>query len=141
MGSLMYGAARMVIEFDDRTLAHVQLVLCAKLRRGEAFFFSWKDAPSIGGGRSSVWIDRSIPLFFRFSSATRHVINHEWLETLTLTANSAQGMMLIEEPSGTGTPPAGIPASAHHMQSNVGTGSLGHPHKRSTMPTGAARST
>ncbi|SMQ74980.1 hypothetical protein [Agreia sp. VKM Ac-1783] len=44
MGKLIYGDAEIEIEFDDRALTHVQLVLGSKLRRGESFFFSWKDA-------------------------------------------------------------------------------------------------
>ena len=49
----------MEIQFDDRVLAHVQIVMSAKLRRGENFFFSWRDSPAVGDGRSAIWIDAS----------------------------------------------------------------------------------
>lgn len=90
----------MVVDFDDRTLAHVHLVINAKLRRGEGFFFTWKDDPAVGNGRSSIWLERSIPLFVSFSSGARHSINREWLDLLTISANTPQGMMLLNEPGG-----------------------------------------
>ena len=104
MGRLLYGDSALVIEFDDRTLTHVHLVINAKLRRGEGFFFSWKDDPAVGNGRSSIWLENSIPLFFKFSTSERHQINREWLEQLTVSANQPQGMFLLGEP-GRDTPP------------------------------------
>ena len=104
MGRLLYGDSALVIEFDDRTLTHVHLVIAAKLRRSEGFFFSWKDDPAVGNGRSSIWLENSIPLFFKFSTPTRHIINREWLEQLTVSANQPQGMHLLSEP-GRETPP------------------------------------
>ena len=83
-------------------LAHLQLVVGAKLRRREGFFFSWRDDPALGDGRSSIWLETSIPLYFRFSSPERHQINREWLEELSLSANNAQGLFLTTEP---GEPP------------------------------------
>ncbi|MCU1404041.1 MAG: ATP-dependent ligase [Glaciihabitans sp.] len=101
MGRLLYGDSGLVIEFDDRTLSHVHLVINAKLRRSEAFFFSWKDDPAVGNGRSSIWLESSIPLFFKFSTSERHTINREWLDALTTSANLPQGMYLTSEPGRT----------------------------------------
>lgn len=98
MGRLFYGVSGLAIEFDDRTLAHLHLVINAKLRRGEAFFFSWRDDPAAGNGRSSIWLDTSIPLYFKFTHSTRHAINRDWLEELTLSANQSQGLQLSPEP-------------------------------------------
>ncbi|HEY5229456.1 MAG TPA: ATP-dependent DNA ligase [Galbitalea sp.] len=98
MGKLLYGSSRVEIEFDDRVLAHLQLVLSPKLRRHEGFFFSWRDDPAIGDGRSSIWLETSIPLFFRFASAERHQLNREWLEELTQSANQPAGLNLSAEP-------------------------------------------
>ena len=55
MGSFRYGEI-VRVDFEDRTLAHLQSVIGAKVRRGESFHFSWMDDRSQGGGRSSVWI-------------------------------------------------------------------------------------
>ncbi|WP_213813971.1 ATP-dependent DNA ligase [Glaciihabitans sp. dw_435] len=101
MGKLLYGESKLEIEFDDRVLAHLHLVISAKLRRHEGFFFSWKDDPTVGNGRSSIWIEKSIPLYFVFSSPVRHAINKDWLEQLSVSANQTQGLYLIDEPGRT----------------------------------------
>lgn len=98
VGRLLYGNSGLQIDFDDRVLAHLQIVLGAKLRRREGFFFTWKDDPAVGDGRSSIWLEAAIPLFFKFSSSERHNINREWLEQLTTSANQAQGLYLSNEP-------------------------------------------
>jgi len=98
LGKLLYGASKVEIEFDDRVLAHLQIVIGAKLRRHEGFFFSWRDDPAIGDGRSSIWLDTSIPMYFRFTSPERHQLNRVWLEQLTQSANQTQGLLLSTEP-------------------------------------------
>ena len=98
MGHLLYGDGRDPLELDDRTLAHLRIVIGAKLRRRESFFLSWKNEAARGGGRASVWMDAAIPLQFRFSSSAPQPINREWLEQLSLSANSAAGLQLSAEP-------------------------------------------
>src|ERR1700710_2587857 len=99
MGKILYGEAGTEIVFDDRDMAHLQLVIGAKLRRRESFFFSWKEDASVGEGRSSIWIDAAIPLYFKYYASKPPTINREWLELLTLSANSAQGMQFVTEPA------------------------------------------
>jgi hypothetical protein len=96
MGKLIY-AGTTEIGFEDRVLAHLQIVVGLKLRRKEGFFFSWRDEQGVGDGRSAVWIDPSIPLLFRYSGGRQPKINKTWLEALTLSSNSAQGLQLTEE--------------------------------------------
>ena len=98
MGRLIYGASAMVFHFDDRTLAHLQLVIGGKLRRREGFYCSWRDDVDIGGGRSSLWLDAAIPLYFLFDSSSRVPVNRTWLEELTRSANTATGLLLTPEP-------------------------------------------
>jgi hypothetical protein len=105
LGKLLYGSSRLEIEFDDRVLAHLQLVISTKLRRDEGFFFSWRDDPALGDGRSSIWLETSIPLYFRYTTAQRHTLNREWLEQLTQSANSPAGMSLSTEPGEQLSPP------------------------------------
>jgi hypothetical protein len=100
MGSLIYGSASIEVQFDDRVLAHLQVVMSAKLRRGESFFFSWFDTPAVGDGRSAVWIDSSIPLYFRYSGSRQPSLNKAWLEEMAISAGSNQGLVLTEEPGG-----------------------------------------
>jgi hypothetical protein len=107
MGKLLYGDSGIEIEFDDRALTHLQIVIGAKLRRGESFFFSWKDDPAIGDGRSSIWMDSAIPLYFKFFGGKMPTLNREWLEILTSSANSGQGLIFSEEPNGSTQAPRG----------------------------------
>jgi hypothetical protein len=100
VGKILYGDAGVEIVFDDRAMAHLQVVIGTKLRRGESFFFSWKDDPSVGDGRSSVWMDSSIPLYFKYLGSRPITMNRDWIEALTLSANAAGGMQFIPEPNG-----------------------------------------
>lgn len=107
MGTLIYGKGNRPFAFDDRQLAHLQLVIGAKLRRGEGFFLSWIDEAAKGGGHTSLWLSRETPLYFRYRSSVRHHINHAWIEQLTLSANSARGLQVVDEPDAAAgaTPP------------------------------------
>lgn len=102
MGKLIYGSPGVEIEFDDRALTHLQIVISAKLRRRESFFFSWKDDPAIGDGRSSIWLDASIPLYFKYAGGRMPAINREWLEVLTSSSNGSGGLQFSDEPRGSG---------------------------------------
>lgn len=98
MGSLIYSTNSIEIQFDDRVLAHLQVVFSAKLRRGESFFFSWFDDPTVGDGRSAAWIHPAIPVYFRYSGSRPPVLNKVWLEDMAVAAGSNQGLVLQEEP-------------------------------------------
>jgi hypothetical protein len=84
---------------DDRTLAHLQFVVGAKLRLGQPFFFSWTESVASGGGRGSVWIERSIQIRFTYASSARIRLNHQWTEQLMASANSVDGLQLAAEPA------------------------------------------
>jgi hypothetical protein len=94
MGHILYGSTPTKIELDDRTLAHVELVALAKLRRSESFAFSL-DEPN--GRRSTYWFNANSPLEFHFDSG-RQEINREWLDIIIDTANSTGGMRIVAEP-------------------------------------------
>ena len=98
MGSLIYGNSGIEIAFDDRVLAHLELVINAKLRRRESFMLSWRDTPAVGDGRSAVWLDTAIPLYFRYSGSRIPLIDKEWLEELVMEASSTRGLVLTEDP-------------------------------------------
>jgi hypothetical protein len=104
MGTLTYDGV--VVEFDDRLLAHLQIVVVQKLRCGESFLLSWKDAVGIGNGRSSVWLHPSIPLYFKFWGSRPPTINRQWIAELTASANSAHGLVVFGE-DGSHQPTAG----------------------------------
>jgi hypothetical protein len=97
MGKLTYDST-MSADFDDRVLAHIQLVIGAKLRRGESFYFSWRDDPQIGDGRSTIWLNPGIPLAYKYFGGRMPALNRDWIEALMSTANSATGLQIVPEP-------------------------------------------
>jgi hypothetical protein len=97
MGQLVYDTSA-AIEFDDRLLAHLQLVIGAKLRRNESFFLSWKDEQDAGGGRSVIWLHPALAIRFKYVGSRMPLINRNWIDTLTIAANSAGGLMPVTEP-------------------------------------------
>lgn len=105
MGTLIYGNTGLQIDFEDRVLAHLQIVIVAKLRRNEGFPFSWRTASDDGDGRSTIWLHASIPLFFTFESSEVPPINRSWLEVLTMASNTAAGLRIVEEPEEQPAPP------------------------------------
>lgn len=99
MGKLRYGVG--VYELDDRVLAHIQVVVGLKLRRGENFFLSWRNPQTDGAGRrQSVWIDNGMHLAFEYESATMPPINREWAETLASSAATTFGLQVTDENGG-----------------------------------------
>lgn len=97
MGKFLYeGMAK--VEFDDRLLSHLQLVIGAKLRRGESFPFTWKDESSFGEGRTSVWIHPRANIAYKFDGGRQASINRVWIENLMYTANSVGGLYVVPEP-------------------------------------------
>lgn len=97
MGTFSY-AASLKADFDDRLLAHLQMVISAKLRRGESFNFSWKDDVSIGDGRTTIWLHPSVPVIYKYSGGRAPVINRNWIEALSASADSAAGLQVMPEP-------------------------------------------
>ncbi|MEO6826868.1 MAG: ATP-dependent DNA ligase [Microbacteriaceae bacterium] len=87
----------MIIQFDDRLLTHLQIVIIQKLRRGESFLMSWKDSSDVGGGRSAIWLHPVQALYFKFFGSRVATINPQWLETLTASANGSRGLIVTEE--------------------------------------------
>lgn len=98
MGKFIYEGV-LKVDFDDRELAHLQLVIGSKLARGESFHFTWKDDPSIGDGRTSVWLHPRCTLVFKFYRAGRPQLNRAWVEALASSANSPTGLTLVPEPA------------------------------------------
>ena len=95
MGTIRYDGER--IEFEDRLLAHLQIVIVQKLRRGDSFLMSWVNSLAIGSGRSAIWFDRTIPLRFGFAGSRSPTINRDWLERLEASANSSTGLVVTGE--------------------------------------------
>jgi len=97
MGVLLYGRPAEEIEIDDRTLAHLKIVILAKLRRGEPLPFSFEHEVNGASGRSTIWLHPTVPLQFTFDSSAQPAINRGWLERLIVAANSLDGLRLLPE--------------------------------------------
>jgi hypothetical protein len=87
------------VDFEDRLLMHLQTVIAAKLRRGEAFNFTWKDDTSIGDGRTTVWMHPRTSIVYKFYGSRRPAVNRAWVEALAYTANSPAGLYIVPEPA------------------------------------------
>jgi hypothetical protein len=95
MGTLRYHNED--FSFDDRMLAHVQIVISTKLRRGENFFLTWSVPAGNGSGRHALWIDNGVPLHITYSGSRAPQINREWIEALIL-SSATGGVHLADDP-------------------------------------------
>lgn len=95
MGQLIYGAVKYTL--DDRVLAHLQVIVSMKLRRGENFFVSWRSSMADGSGRQSVWIDNGMHLGFHYDGARIPTVNREWAEAMATSASTNFGLQLTNE--------------------------------------------
>ena len=93
MGTLVYDDDRRA-EIEDRTLAHLQVVIVNKLRRQESFPFTWSDERRI----VTIWISPNTPLEFVYHGNRRPRLNRAWLEELALSASSTGGLVVVPEP-------------------------------------------
>ena len=100
MGSLSYDGGR-PIEFEDRTLAHLQIVIGSKLRRGESFYFSW---PASDGGRTTIWLHPALSLRYDYTTNQMPALNRSWVEKLSERAYGPGGLVLLAEPEATEAP-------------------------------------
>jgi len=124
MGRFMYSSPATAVEFDDRVLAHLKVVITAKLRRGESFTFTWTNTPESGGGRNSVWLNPSVPLQFEFYGSKDPHLNRNWLEVLARLTNTPTGLQIVPEPPESPETPettsAPEPAAADPVQKTAG---------------------
>jgi hypothetical protein len=98
MGTLVYDTKSAVIPVEDRTLAHLRIVVLAKFRRHESFAFNWTSAQGSGGGRGTIWLAPGIAVYFHFEGSKEPVINREWIDLLMRSANSTAGLSILPEP-------------------------------------------
>lgn len=94
MGHLYYGNTAEPIEIPDRLLAHLKIVVATKLRRSESFTLSWRHPEDIPGGRSTIWMQPSIPLRFVFHSESDGALDRELLARLAAASNTSNGLFV-----------------------------------------------
>lgn len=102
MAKLYYGTTTEPISINDRMLAHVKVVVATKLRRGESFTLSWIHGADEPTGRSTIWLQPSIPLRFVFESEQPEALDQNLLKRMANDANSSRGLSLdipVDEPA------------------------------------------
>ena len=96
MGTVSYAGS--AVEFSDRVLTHVQIVVVQKFRRNEPFMLSWIIGDSAGhGGRTSWWLTPSVPILFNFAGSRVPTVDQEWLVRLAQSADSSRGLIVVDE--------------------------------------------
>lgn len=103
MGKFIYDGL-VKVDFEDRLLLHLQMVIAAKLRRGEPFNFTWKDDSSIGDGRTTVWMHPRTSIVYKYYGSRRPGVNRAWIEALAYTASTPAGLHIIPEPPESSAP-------------------------------------
>ena len=93
MGSLIYDRGE-PIELDDRALAHLQVVIIDKLRRGEHFSLTLRSDHRM----LSYWISPRTAIEFVYHGNRRPVLNHAWLEELAGEVGLTGVLLLVPEP-------------------------------------------
>lgn len=96
MGRFLYDTMANATDIDDRTLAHLRIVIMNKLRRSESFMFDVEVGD--GSGRRSFWMNASIPMQFHFYGGRHPRINRAWVEALMLSASNPDGLQIVPEP-------------------------------------------
>ena len=96
MGKFIYDTASNSFEVEDRTLAHLRIVIMNKLRRSESFMFDL--VMSDGSGSRSFWINPAASIQFQFFGSRNPRINRAWIEELMAAASGPNGLGITPEP-------------------------------------------
>lgn len=94
MGTLHYGSPAAEFAIDDRTLAHLELVILAKFRRRESLALAITDEAT--ERRQVIWLSTSSTLRFEYDDVMPE-INRVWLQELVEAANSPGGLRILPE--------------------------------------------
>lgn len=97
MGRFIYDTVHNSVDIEDRTLAHLRVVVMNKLRRSESFMFT-VNIDSEGIQRRSFWMHPSVPLQFAFHGSREPRLNRAWIEALMVSASSSNGLFIVPEP-------------------------------------------
>jgi hypothetical protein len=95
MGSMTYDGVS--TRFDDRLLAHLQIVMVQSLRQHRSFLMSWLNALDLGDGRTSIWVHQNASIRFAFDGGRWPSIDKDWIDALTASAASPRGLIVMDE--------------------------------------------
>ena len=83
--------------FEDRLLTHLQIVVVQRLRQNRSFLMSWANALEVGDGRTSIWLHPGAQVRFTFDGSRVPEIDQDWLNALGASADSARGLIVMNE--------------------------------------------
>ena len=94
MGTIQNGVVREYV--DDRTLAHLHIVIARRFRDGENFSMV---LPAVGDAAPiRMWMDRDIPLSLTYVGLDTLGINSLWLSVLVQHSHRSGGLVVSAEP-------------------------------------------
>ena len=102
VGRFIYDTNANSVDIEDRTLAHLRIVVMNKLRRAEPFMFDVEMGD--GSGRRSFWVHPSVPMQFHFYGSRHPAINRAWVEDLMAAASGPSGLVIVPEPPADSAP-------------------------------------
>jgi hypothetical protein len=94
LGTLYFGSTRTPLHLGDRLLAHLEIVITSKLRRGEGLLLSWVQPAEATHRRGTCWITSATELLYLYESADALAIDRDELERLSVESNSSRGIQL-----------------------------------------------
>ena len=102
MGILKYSRDAVAVYLDDRTLAHLHIVMAAKLREGSSFVVSGlaslaRNARDVVA-RDAVVIEPETPLQITYTEKADCSLNPRWLEAIRAASSKSVGIVLVSEP-------------------------------------------
>ncbi|GAA2935232.1 hypothetical protein GCM10010458_18730 [Microbacterium luteolum] len=94
MGRLRYDGTSDPILIEDKTLAHLKIVIATKLRRQESFMMTWRPVNGGEDQRATVWIHPAIPLQFGFDSAEPPAVDPHLIADMMKALNATGELVL-----------------------------------------------
>ena len=98
MGILKYSRDAVAVYLDDRTLAHLHIVMAAKLREGSSFVVTGL-ASLARNARDAVVIEPRTPLQITYTERGDVSLNPRWLEAIRAASAKSLGIVLVSEPA------------------------------------------
>ncbi|MFB2580507.1 ATP-dependent DNA ligase [Herbiconiux sp. P15] len=99
MGYLHIGTSGWAVQLDDRTLAHLKIVILSCLRKGQGISFTCTRAAEQGSGRETFWITPSTDLRFQFFGNRAPHLNRGWLQLMADSCSAGTGLYVMDEPA------------------------------------------
>lgn len=99
MGYLHIGHAGYATEIEDRTLAHLKVIILTELRADRPLSLTLPHPVREGSGRDTFWITPRTDLRFHFQGGRAPRLNRAWLRALAESVTADTGLYIMDEPA------------------------------------------